>query len=181
MRYNGQISTPPHHMLVIVPLYIIIFAFVRQVDWSLLQWAVALVLAVDVRSGFVTNHLYRLAGLSNQPWSGAHLTKWNGKWSMPPFLHLQVFLAALTFDHSLVWALGWYLALNVSVLIVERVPRDRQKWTSLAMTIIAIAINVVFFRPPVLLEWIIPLLFVHNVFRTAPVANSINSGEKVPI
>lgn len=152
-----QINMVKKLSLLIIPTYMSIFALKLHIEWTIFQFIIAIIIAFDVRNGFITNMLYE--NLRSKSWLRV-LTKQ----SLVPF-HAHTLIVGMVFYHSAYWTVFWYVMLNLCRFTVNRFLRHRSNLFPLLVTITAIAINIVFIRPPQLFEWIIPVLFIQNVLN----------------
>lgn len=133
------------HYLV-VPVIVAILGIKNQMDWTAIQWLVALSMAVIIRIPWVNTKLRTL--LTDRPL---------------PILHMHTFIIAVLFDYHLIWATVWYMVLNLSAIALNQVDQDKKQRISVVITVVAILINVFIMKPPSTFEWLVPLLFVNNV------------------
>jgi len=141
----------------------------RGLDFTFLQWTTAIILAIDVRSGLITNKIY-------SAWSKDGYDMYQTDQKVLPIFHLHTVVIDLVFNYSPLWSIFWLIMLNVSVWLVNQTKIYNRRHVSIFITIIAIVINVVWIRPPQVFEWVVPLLFVNNVIT--PKRNSEPSIQK---
>lgn len=135
--------------LLIVPLYVIIRGLMLEVDWTLLQWLLVILLAIDIRNSFVTHLFYK---------------KLHCHTSLP-LLHFHSLIVGLLYHPSIFWGLLWYVLLNITVWCLNHLPTKRLKFLPLMVTVSAILINIFLVGSPKIFEWVVPLLFVNNVLK----------------
>ncbi|PAB60410.1 hypothetical protein [Anaeromicrobium sediminis] len=146
--------------LLIVPLYLIIFGLKKQVDWSLLQWIVAIIISIDIRNGMITNIFYSFIFPKDK--------------KIIQILHAHTIVISIIFAHSITWGVIWYAIFNFSVWFIDKLPKQHHRFVSIAIIILAIGVNVFIYTPPMLFEWLIPMLFINNLIRKS---NNTNLGE----
>lgn len=145
----------------IVPIVVTVSALSRGVEWSLIQWLIALSMAVIIRVPWINKKLKEIVTFEKDM----------------PLFHIHTFIIAIAFNYHFVWALGWYLAFILSSVVVNNVPSNYKKLSSILITIVAIAVNVFVFKPPVVFEWVIPLLYVNNIIVKKSEVMNIQSVE----
>lgn len=152
--------------LLIVPLYLLLRGLKIDIEWNLLQWAIALIVAVDVRSSIITNALYSYKLFYHTPLSekDSTITKKIKNRTIVTALHIHPIIVGLLYSHSIIWGMFWYSLLNFSVWFVERLPLYLKKSISMAIIMVGILINLFIIPPPTLFEWLIPMLFIKNVY-----------------
>lgn len=154
-------------LLVPVILY---FLSWQNLEWSLVQIAVASFLALDMIGGVITNSLgsmKRFLHTDQQPevsWFG----KLVGSKLLFPAIHFQIFVAPLCFDVDWSYGFFWYGFMMASVLLVHYSPLYLRRPIALLIVMLSIILSQVAFAGPAGLEWlasifIIKLVLSHGV------------------
>lgn len=152
----------------IIPAFLIYYASWRSaVDWSAIQFIVALVLAFDVGGGLVSNALNSCKRFYHTP-----AKREEGKLGVA--LKQPMLFAALHVHPFVVggmygggdWAYGaaWYASLLLSAALVLRSPLYLRRPLSLLLVMLSFLASLYGFEPIAGFEWLMPLLFMKIVY-----------------
>lgn len=152
--------------LIVVPLFLIIYGLKIDIDWNLIQWGVALILAVDVGGGVVSNSLNSYKRFYHTPVNANDnaSTKFVKNRTIFALLHIHTILIALLYHHFIGWGVFWYVLLNLSVWFVESQPLYLHRPLAMGLIMIAILLNTYILVPPTMFEWLIPFMFIKIVY-----------------
>ncbi|MBQ4837134.1 hypothetical protein [Pseudoalteromonas luteoviolacea] len=149
---------------------ILYFALWRTLDWSVLQYAVASFLALDMVGGVLTNSLGSMKRFlhTNQTLELNFLGKLVGSKFLFPAIHFQIFAAPLCFDVSWSYAFFWYGLMMLSVVLIHCLPQYIHRPVALLIVMLSIMLSQLVFVGPPGLEWlasiyIIKLVLSHGV------------------
>lgn len=157
-------------LLLIVPLYMLLRGNKIDIEWSHFQWVVALIIAVDVRSGVVTNAIHSYMHFFHTLLREKNnvIRKRTKNRILFTALHIHAIIVGLLYSHSIIWGVFWYSLLNFSAWLVARLPVNVTRAISIVIIIVAIMINVFIINPPMLFEWLVPMLFIKIVYNHTP-------------
>jgi len=159
-------QTLTHISMITVPLFLIIYGLKISIDWNLIQWAVALILAVDIGGGVVSNSLNSYKRFYHTP-AKPHdngITKFVKNRKIFALLHIHTILISLLYHHSTFWGIFWYVLLNLSVWFIESRPLYLHRPVAMGVIMIAILVNTYIIVPPTMFEWLIPFMFIKIVY-----------------
>ena len=135
--------------------------------WAWWQYAIALLLTLDVIGGVTANALNSCKRFYHAPLKAEEtgIARFAKNHLAFTLLHIHPILIGLIFG-SMNWAYGlfWYVALVGCVLIILRLPLYLQRPAALGLIMIAILLNYYFVAPVVHFEWFIPALFLKIVY-----------------
>ncbi len=160
-RFIGPGASGTEQMLILASsalaaLAVVYFARTGRWGWSLGQYLIAALLALDIVGGIVTN-----ATSSAKRW---YHREGQGFWQKFGFvaLHvLHIFLVAWLFrGFDVVFLVAFSLLLLASALVVLAVPLYVQRSVALLHVCVAMFVSLYLFSPTKGLEWFIPFLFI---------------------
>jgi len=159
---------------------ILYFVMWNKLDWSILQFAVASFLALDMVGGVLTNSLGSMKRFlhTNQTLDLNWLAKLVGSKFLFPAVHFQIFVVPLCFDVTWGYAFFWYGFMMASIVFIHMLPQYIHRPVALLFVMLSIMLSQVAFVGPVGLEWlasfyIIKLVLSHGV-REEPYRPAIN-------
>ena len=149
---------------------VLYFAMWHELNWSILQYVVASVLALDMVGGVLTNSLGSMKRFlhSSQTLELNWLGKLVGNKFLFPAIHLQVFAVPLCFDVSWGYAFFWYGLMMASITFIHWLPQYIHRPVALLVVMLSIMLSQIVFVGPAGLEWlaaiyIIKLVLSHGV------------------
>lgn len=149
-----------------VSLYVY-FAWTNAYVWSWWQYAIAMLLALDVGGGVVANALnsckrFYFAPLQANETGFTRLAKNHLAFTA---LHVHPLAIAFVFGAN-AWTYGivWYGALVASAFVLPRVPLYLRRPTALLLIFLALLGNYYFIAPVPGFEWFVPALFLKIVY-----------------
>lgn len=159
---------------------ILYFVMWNKLDWSILQFAVASFLALDMVGGVLTNSLGSMKRFlhTNQTLELNWLGKLVGSKFLFPAVHFQIFVVPLCFDVTWGYAFFWYGFMMASIVFIHMLPQYIHRPVALLFVMLSIMLAQVAFVGPAGLEWLaslymIKLVLSHGV-REEPYRPAIN-------
>ncbi|MCG7585815.1 hypothetical protein [Photobacterium sp. OFAV2-7] len=148
---------------------ILYFLSWQNLEWSLLQIAVASFLAIDMIGGVLTNSLGSMKRFlySEQVLPQSMMAKLVKSKFVFPIIHFQIFLAPLCFDVTWGYALFWYGMMIASIVLIHVLPLYLHRPVALAIVMLAVMINQSAFMPLSGLEWLAPIYIIKLVLSHA--------------
>jgi hypothetical protein len=143
------------------------YSWKNNLDWTSLQYIIAVIIVYDVVGGAVANSLnsckrFYHSSLQTFEHSYVKLAKNHLFFSL---IHIHPLIISLVFS-SASWFYGffWYLILQISVVTVTKTPLYLQRPVSMLIIVTALLINGYFISSPTGFEWLIPVLFLKIVY-----------------
>jgi hypothetical protein len=129
--------------------------------------ALTLFLAFDVGGGVVCNSLNSCKRFYHSPVRSeegiiGRILKNHFLFSL---FHIHPILVwGLFLKESIAWGVLWYILLNISSMVISKVPLYIKRPVSMAIIMLAIMMNQYFIPPVNGFEWLMPLLFIKIVY-----------------
>jgi hypothetical protein len=138
----------------------------KSIPWTVWQYLVAGLLALDVFGGVVANALNSCKRFYHAPLQPEEtgLTRLAKNHLLFTALHIHPLLVGFLFGGSWTYGLFWYLALVLSALVLLQMPLYLQRPAALGIILIAILLNLYILPPVWGFEWLIPALFLKIVY-----------------
>lgn len=145
-----------------IVLYFLIW---QQIEWSLLQIAVAGFLALDMVGGALTNSLGSMKRFihTEQTMELNWLAKLVSHKFLFPAVHFQIFLVPLCFNVAWDYAFFWYGIMMASIIFIHLIPQYLHRPIALSIVMMSIIISQVVFIGPEGLEWLASLFMIKLV------------------
>ncbi|HEY4342912.1 MAG TPA: hypothetical protein VGN05_01085 [Parvibaculum sp.] len=152
------------------PVLLYALAWRGQVDWALWQWALAVLLAIDIAGGVVANALSALKRLTFSPPNPAdgwavRLVK--RRPLLFPLAHVHPLLLAWAFGGSAVFGAVWYAAPILSHMLIHRLPLYLHRPAALGLIAAAFLVSLYVIGAPRGFEWFAPLFMLKLVYGHA--------------
>ena len=147
---------------------VIFYAILAEVGWSVLQYVLAIVIALDMVGGVVTN-----ATASGKRWYHREGQGFKQHFGFV-IIHAFQLLLVVIFFRSGDWLFFviLYGYLLIATLIILRSPLYLQRPVALILYIGALLMNCYVFTPTIGLEWFVPIFFlkllISHVLKEAP-------------
>ena len=138
----------------------------RSIPWTIWQYLVAGLMALDVFGGVVANALNSCKRFYHAPLQPEEtgLTRLAKNHLAFTALHVHPLLAALLFGGNWTYGLFWYLALLLSAWMLLQMPLYLRRPTALGLILIAFLLNQYVLPPAWGFEWLIPALFLKLIY-----------------
>ncbi|PZD93038.1 hypothetical protein DNH61_24960 [Paenibacillus sambharensis] len=151
----------------VVPGFVLYLIVTQAVDWTMVQKIIALVLAVDISGGLVSNALNSCKRFYHTPPKPSE-GKLGSLLKNPlifTLFHIHPIAAGLVFaDTDWFFGLAWYGLLLASALAVLMTPLYLQRPVAMLLIMSAVMINFYGIQAANGLEWLMPLLFIKIVY-----------------
>ncbi len=142
-------------------------AWTRSIPWAWWQYAVAVLLALDVLGGVVANALNsckRFYHAPLQPEETGFTALSKNHYAFVAF-HIHTIVAGILFGgFNLGYGLFWYAALIFSTVFVLNFPLHLQRPIAFGLIMTAILVNLYVIHPVVGFEWLVPALFLKLIY-----------------
>lgn len=139
----------------------------NAMDWSWWQYAIALLLALDVLGGVVANSLNSCKRFYHSPiqLEETGFTALAKNHFVFTLLHIHPILIRLVFGNlNLTYGIIWYAVMLIASAAVQRLPLYLQRPTAMGIIMLAILVNYYVIPPVAGFEWFIPALFLKIVY-----------------
>ena len=139
----------------------------HAMDWSWWQYAIALLLALDVLGGVVANSLnsckrFYHSPIQHEETGFTALAKNHFAFTL---LHIHPILIGLVFGNmNLAYGIIWYVVMVIVSAGVQKLPLYLQRPAAMGVIMLAILINYYVIPPITGFEWFIPALFLKIVY-----------------
>ncbi len=160
-KFIGPGATAGEQLIALIPaslaaLAIVVYAFVKDFNWTIFQYSIAFLLTFDMIGGVLTN-----ATSAAKRWyhrEGETRAKHLGFIAIHIF---QIVLVSWLFrDFDLQYIIGVFLYLMLSAAIVTQVPLRIQRSAALLLVCGSIVLSLYIYSPTSGFEWFIPVLFI---------------------
>ena len=151
-----------------IGVVLILFYYLQNdLNWTIWQYIIAVIIAYDVVGGAVANSLNsckRFYHSSIQTFEPSYVKLAKNPWLFS-IIHIHPLIVSLIFPSaSLFYGLFWYLTLQISVLTVIKIPLYLQRPVSMFTIVTALLINEYLVNSPIGFEWLVPVLFIKIVY-----------------
>lgn len=139
----------------------------NAMDWAWWQYAIALLLALDVLGGVVANSLNSCKRFYHSPVQPEEtgLTGLAKNHFVFTLLHIHLILIGLVFGKmNLTYGIIWYVVMLIVSATVQRLPLYLQRPSAMGIIMLAIMVNYYVIPPVAGFEWLIPALFLKIVY-----------------
>jgi hypothetical protein len=138
-----------------------------SMSWAWWQYAIGVLLALDVLGGVAANSLNSCKRFYHSPLKPEEtgLTGFSKNHFVFSALHIHPLLVGLLFGNSN-WGYGlfWYMILVLSAMLALSAPLYLQRPLAMGLIITAILLNYYFIHAVLGFEWLMPALFLKIVY-----------------
>jgi nitrate/nitrite transporter NarK len=147
----------------LLPALVIYQLITGHMQWNIIQIVIGLYFALDLGGGLVSNALNSCKRYYDSPIKPEETGVAGAVKKMPVFIaaHVHPLVVGLLFnDMNWTYALTWYAAFLISVLIVFKTPLYLKRAVGKLLAMVAIVVSFYLFTPVPGFEWFIPILFM---------------------